>query len=206
MVEIDNSIKDEYYSQINNRFKPIEACMPTSFVMALLYNKIPLVPSGTPCSVPSFVYPRTLQPEDYLMAICNSPWGTALRDNISWAKSQSIPPNQVHAVISEIINDIVGRNITKFEANKNMDDLIYQIRKGKSLVVSGRWVSTGHAVVVVGLRENEAKQVTHILIDDPYGNYHTNYQDKNGNNVWFTVEQFNTLWAKWYHIFDRNGV
>jgi hypothetical protein len=203
--DYDFSTHDDYYSQVNNQFMPQEACMPTSFIMALIYNKIPVVPCGSPTQPPCFFHPKSLQPEDYLMAVCNSPWGIALRNRISWAAAQKLAPNQVHAVISDIVNELVGRRITKFETNKNIENLSAIIKQAKSVVVSGSFTAGGHAVVVCGLREVDGK-TTHFLVDDPYGNYFTGYNDRNGNNVLFPVEEFDKLWAHWYHVFDAKGV
>lgn len=207
MREIDLSIKDEYYSQVNNKFVPLEACMPTSFIMGLIYNGISVVPSGnkTPVTFPAFVFPKSLQPEDYLLAICRSPWGELLRNEIPWARGKDIPPNQLHEVISKIVNDIVGSTVTKFVTNVSIEDLIALIKKGKSVVTSGAFTGSGHAVVACGLREN-GDDVSSILVDDPYGDYFTNYKVKQGNNIWFPVDKFKLLWSSWYHVFDKNGV
>jgi len=207
ITELDFSIKNSYYSQINNKYMPLEACMPTSFIMALIYNTIPVIEAGSHnlFSFPCFVYPIESQPEDFLMALCRSPWGIALRDAIPWAKNDNIPPNQVHAVISEIINKMVGLPVTKFMENQTIDQLIAEVHARRPVVVSGSFTRTGHALVVCGMRL-EGDTVTHLLVDDPYGDYNKGYKEKNGNNVWFEIEEFKKHWAGWFHRFNRNGV
>jgi hypothetical protein len=207
MTEIDLSLKNEYYSQVNNKFFPEYACMPTSFIMALIYNGIHVVSSKVSSVPPSFIYPIDFQPEDFLMVLCRSPWGYNLRDKITWAVNSNIEPNQVHQVISEIVNKMVGFEITKFVEKSTFEDLTNLIITGKkSVVVSGKFTSSGHAVVVCGLRIDDSGKISHILVDDPYGNYFTNYKDKNGNNTWFPKDIFCALWSNWYHVFDKLGV
>jgi hypothetical protein len=208
MGEIDLSIKDGYYSQINNKYFSLEACMPTSFIMALIYNKILVVEAGSPAmNRPFFVYPKGMQPEDFLGTVCRSPWGYDLRSRLAqWAEKDDIPPNQIHAVISEVVNRMVGSNVTKFETNKRIEDVINELRAGHSLVITGKFTQAGHAVVVCGMRTDDKGAVTDFLIDDPYGDYYSNYDNKNGNNTWFPVADFERLWMRWYHRFNALGV
>jgi len=208
MKEFDYSIKDEYYSQLNNKFVPHEACVPTSFIMALIYNKINVIQAGTDnIKAPSFVYPKGVQPEDFLLSVCRSPWGYSLRDSMAnWAVKDDVPPNQVHSVISFITNSMVGKNITEFLFGKQIEDLIAELRSGHPVVVTGKFTESGHAVVVCGYRETAGSGVTHLLIDDPYGNYFTEYKDKEGNNIWFPIMKFIELWPRWYHRFRDAGV
>lgn len=209
MNEINLSVKDDYHSQINNKYIPYGACMPTSFIMALKVERIPVIEAGAELKRlgwPMFIYPHGMQPEDYLMGLMRSPWGEEMRDQIPWAKRGNISPNQVHSVMSEAVNRIVGRKVTEFRSGALISDLFQEIKQNHPAVVSGSWTSSGHAVVVVGVKMTPSGDLSELIIDDPYGNYFTEYKDHRGNDVSFTVDQFKKVWAGWYHAFDRGGI
>jgi hypothetical protein len=207
MDEINLSVKDDYHSQVNNRFYPMVACMPTSFIMALKAERIPVVQAGTRWHEPPVMYyPKGMQPEDYVMALMRSPWGYEMRDQYSWAKAEDLNPNEVHAVMSEGINRIIGDRITQFVACQTVQNIINEIRGGHPVVVSGSFTGSGHAVAVVGLAETGGREgkVTHFIIDDPYGRF-PDYIDRRGNDVHITIETFDRLWPGWFHRFRRTG-
>jgi hypothetical protein len=54
--------------------------------------------------------------------------------------------------------------------------------------------------------------VQSIIIDDPWGDGRTGYRDQNGDDVFYTLQEFahltrvfDSLDAKWAHIFSRDG-
>jgi hypothetical protein len=196
MKEIDVSIKDEYYSQINNKYTPLSACMRTSMVMMLIYNGVRFVEAGKSpdLSKPFIIYPKAMQPEDYLSALCESPWGYELRDSVQWAKG--IPPGQVHYVLERIVNGIVGKDVDQFLTTKDENIIYGELKSGRAVMVTGQFTASGHAVCVCGMRYDEdTNTVSDILVDDPFGNYLTKYADIKGNNVWLPVEVFLALWS-----------
>ena len=207
-LEINLSVDDDYFSQVNNKFFPLSACMATSFIMALKAEKIPVIEAGSPLVMnwPIFIYPAGLQPEDFLMALLRSPWGYEMRDKIAWAKRDNIEPNMVHAVLSEAINRIVGVKVTEFVTEATVWDLFHELENGHPAVVSGSFTDTGHAVAVVGAVHTPGGEIKEIIVDDPYGNYFKGYSDKKGNNIHFPVDKFTQLWAGWYHRFNRFGI
>ena len=51
------------------------------------------------------------------------------------------------------------------------------------------------------------EDVTHFVIDDPYGNFRTDYEDQRGNNIRITREEFIAIFnptgddeVKWAHL------
>jgi hypothetical protein len=182
--------------------------MPTSFVMALKAEKIPVIEAGMPIALnwPLFIYPRGLQPEDWLMAVLNSPLGFELRDKIAWAKRDNISPNQVHAVISEVVNRMVGVKVTEFVTDRSIHDLFCELEAGHPLVVTGSFTDAGHAVCVVGAVYTPGGEILEIIVDDPYGDYFSQYKNRHGNDIHFPVQKFMDLWPKWFHRFNRCGI
>lgn len=45
---------------------------------------------------------------------------------------------------------------------------------------------------LAGFVTDENDDVTHFIIDNPYGNFRTDYQDQRGNNIWI----------KWAHLVE----
>jgi len=208
LLEINLSTDDDYYSQRNNRYNPLSACLVTSFVMALAVEGVPLVEAGAPLTHdwPIFVYPSGLQPEDALLTLLRSPWGYEMRDQYSWAKREDVAPNEVHMVVSEAVNRLVGKKVTVFETNKTIHHIFRQLEVGHPLVITGSFTDFGHAVTVVGATYTPGGEIKEIIVDDPYGNYKTNYRSRKGNNIHIPVMEFIQIWSGWYHRFDKNGV
>jgi hypothetical protein len=183
--------------------------MPTSFIMAIKDEQMSvkswdeMVICASP---PFFIYPKEMQPEDFLMALLRSPWGLDLRDQIPWAKQANTNPNEVHQVVSQVVNVIMGKKITRFLEKKTVADLASEIKAGHPAVVSGAFTGKGHAIAVVGAVWNDSDVLTHLIVDDPYGDYFSDYKDHHGNGIHFPVDQFDRLWPGWYHQFNRNGV
>jgi len=203
MKEFDFSIKDSYYSQINNTYLAMSSCMRTAEIMFLIYNGVQVVEAGSKFDItrPFIVYPKSMQPEDFLTALTESPWGYELRNAISWAANQSIPPGQVHVVIAEIVNNLIGKSVDRFVNTNDITILFNELFNKRSVMTSGRFTPTGHAVCVCGYRLDDNNQITDLLVDDPYGDYFTNYASQKGNNIWFPLDTFKKLWSGNLHLY-----
>ena len=145
---------------------------------------------------PFLIYPRGMQPEDYLTVMCESLWGYKLRDAFDWAKAQNIPPGQVHAVLSMIVNNLIGKDVDLSIFTKDINIIYDELHAGRAVMTSGQFTPAGHAVCVSGMRYDENTNiVSHILIDDPYGDYFSGYTNQNGNGIWFPLDKFLELWS-----------
>jgi len=182
--------------------------MPTAFIMALVTEGVPVIEAGTPLthSWPMFVYPKSLQPEDALMTLLRSPWGYEMRDQYRWAKREDIDPNEVHMVVSEAVNRIVGAKVTAFETKKTVHNIFVELEAGHPVVITGSFTSFGHAVAVVGVTYTPGGEIKEFVVDDPYGDFRTDYKSHKGNNIHIPIPEFIDIWSGWYHRFDKNGV
>ncbi len=206
MKTIDVSIKDEYYSQLNNKYIPLSACTPTSLAMALIYEGVDVCEAGSkPCDIPFIAVPKTIGLDDYLTLMAWSKMGLALRKTLApWAERQKIEPQTVHAVMEALVNNIVGIPVVKFHTKGTIEQLEAEIKGGHPCVVSGSFTSAGHSVVLAGMRWTESGKPVMIMIDDPYGEY-PKYENHNGNNVWMPLETFRSIWSGFFYTFRKYG-
>lgn len=194
MVTRINVSRDEnYHSQVNNLEIPLASCNTTSMIMALEDLGI------------EFYHPDWMQPEDYLTILLLS--NTArqeLRKIDRYAYDTGIPPNQVHAMLSLYTNRLVGREVTRFIEQGTWEQLLEELRAGRPAVVGTSLTPAGHVVEVVGLVEEDGR-VTHVIIDDPYGDPRTGYRDIRGNDVELEADWFGRVWKGHLHVFRKEG-
>jgi len=214
---------DDYYTQTNNRYVPTSACTPTSGIMFVLAEGIPVFEAGSknPARHPYLQYPQGMQPEDYITALCQSPWGDDLRKTFTpWFNSDNIPNQTIHVVVKEVLNRVMGKTVIRFfEKGKTIYDIAKQLLDGHPVMVSGDFTHSGHTLVVVGmdyemgqlqrdddLSYQEAPIPKNFIVDDPYGNYNTGYTDKRGNDVIIEIDTFKKLWHGFTYFIDKRGV
>ena len=207
---IINLSKDsDYHTQRNNKFYPHSSCNTTSAIMMLKA-------AGT-----YFDFPAGMQEEDYLTNILESKEAyDVMRARYPWAIRDGYRPAEVHMMLEWGITKLVGRQVTKFTTNISIRELLYKILQGQPSLITGKFTKYGHIVCLVGFETLQRKeefisvedikydQLKNIIIDDPYGNYHTGYSDHRGNNTTLTFEEFNAITktynmedSKWAHIF-----
>lgn len=181
MRVINNSAPADYYSQRNNRRSPYAACNVTAMVDALAAARWPLPPARDW---------EDQQPEDRLMLFieadseCRHMWRTL-------DPRGELPPNQWHAVLALGTNRWMGQVIVQFSESVEIPRMIGQLALGGTCVVCGRFPRTsGHLVALVGVAMEEPARPSYWIIDDPYGDYHTNYESERGDDVQLPHEDF----------------
>ena len=204
MIQVN--LSTDYHSQRNNEVLPLTSCGATAAVMALKA-------SGWP--VPS---PRGVQPEDHLTGILLSPEAVERREAIPGEWADDIPPNQIHVVLSWGIDKWMRRVAVRFTESGTLRDVVERLYHRTALVMNGLFAGLDHNIAVVGFdseqEEHEFRggidldRVTDIIIDDPWGDYHTDYWDRNGNDIRIELEEFDRIThksggPKWMHVFER---
>ncbi len=214
-IVINISKDDDYHTQINNRRFPLSTCNTTSAIMAL-----------KACDI-TFRYPHNMQPEDYLTELLETEEAyTVMKRLAPWAyNSKGIPiypPRQVHVCLAWGVNKFVGYTCDTFRTDATIEEMIWMLVNNRALLVNGKFTSSGHIVCVVGfvtMQQNILKitspkdviltSVTSMIIDDPYGNWHTAYKDQRGNNIYLKLTDFMYLTnkqrvnQKWMHTFRK---
>ena len=174
---ISEGIKNRY--QMLTKRRPKSECNTTAAVMGCLYtDNVVQSPDG-------------VMPEDYLMDILDSKEGRAyLQKIVPGAKYN--PWNDSYC-IAWAVNKALGKEVCKV-VKIRIDELLNHISNGGAAVVGGGFLSggtSGHFVCVVGYETDENNNTKNIIVDDPYGNYNTNYKDHfDGNDIKFPVKEF----------------
>lgn len=209
---IDNSKKDEYHTQINNRRYPFSACNVTSGIMFLKSNGV------------AFNNPTDEQDEDYFMFLMRSrdayekmeelaSW--TVRDKgykvTNWldqgqlSQRYKYPPSEVWQCLEWGINRLAGQRIGQLRWGASLWDLFFEIAKKRTVMTGGKWLPSGggHFNVTVGLvtsqtgivdvrypGEVDVRKIREVIVDDPYGDFNTGYNDHRGNSVHIKIEDY----------------
>lgn len=213
-MQIFNFSKDsEYHIQRNNQEIPFSACNTTSIIMGLKQARWPI-----------FFAEEGVQEEDTLTRfLLTSEAYEKMKELAPWAYRNGraiFPPNQVHCMLEWAVNKLMGQKVDKFIERATLKHIITHLLDGGGIVISGIFTvndrNMGHIVSMAGFYTNQdilgvsgvdISQITHIIIDDPYGNYQTDYRDHRGNDILMPIEEFNRTFnyrnelnQKWAHF------
>jgi hypothetical protein len=187
MHVVNNSLGKPYYTQRNNRLSPGAACNVTAMVSALAAAGWPF-PAG----------PHE-QPEDNLMAfIRQDPQVGRRRDVID--PGHKIPPNEWHELLCLGTNlwlaPFRGPRVT-LRFDLRLEEVARVIGQGGAVVMSGRFKTEkseiGHIVPVVGFRVGDTDILSHLILDDTWGDYRTLYKSEKGDDVLMPAADFYAL-------------
>ncbi len=193
----NNSDGKPYYSQRNNELRPEGACNVTAMINAL---------SAAGWPVERLADEKYRQPEDALMHFL-------LADaNIDreWHRIDppgSYPPNEWHPLLCLGTNmllrnkGLLGRTDTAvtFSETHLVTDFAEAVDAGGAAVVSGCFETAnrrviGHVVAVVGYKADDTNgTVKSFLLDDPWGDYRTKYEDAHGNDIEMPLSDFTAV-------------
>ncbi|MBR5965374.1 MAG: C39 family peptidase [Treponema sp.] len=193
MSEKNNSEGKPYYTQRNNELAPNGACNVTSIIAAL---------SAAGWPVKQLADEKYKQPEDALMSFIRSD-GEA---NALWRKLDPAgrhAPNEWHAVLAYGANKFLrvkglltgSKTAVEFGENWSVASIAKAIDDGGAFVASGVFVAEGkktigHVVAVVGVERADDGSIEKFIIDDSWGDYRTEYADRNGNDVEMPMSDF----------------
>ena len=192
----NNSENKPYYTQRNNKLKPNGACNVTSMIAAL---------SAAGWDVDKLATKEYPQPEDALMHFILAEKTV----DTFWRKLDPpgrYAPNEWHAVLAYGTNRYmrqcgllsVEETAVEWREDRKLEVVQETLKNGGSAVLSGIFTAEGkktigHVVACVGFKTDDAGKITHFILDDSWGNYHTEYSDHNGNDVEMPLEDFKTM-------------
>ncbi len=204
-------LNNPYHTQRNNKIAPASTCNVTAMIMALRSSGV------------EFVVPVDTQPEDHLAELLNSET-VKTKQLKEFPTLGTRPAREIHDLLSWGTNYLLcHRVVSRFTLKADLRLLLWRIAALRSgAVVAGRFTTYGHMVALVGFEyegeipetwlETNLDLVKSVIIDDPWGNIHSDYRDHNGNNVELTLAAFNHytreydhVGKKWAHIIDPTG-
>lgn len=182
----------DYYTQRNNELAAVEACMPTARVMFYHANRI------------QFINTSVMQDDDFFTSLMASDAAETTKDKkYSWAKG--ILAREVHGMYHTFLDRLVtGYRCSDFITGLEWEDYVIRIRSLDQSIMTSIAAGglAGHAVVFTGYDKNSHE----LIMADPYGDPHTNYESTAGYQIRVNREQFNS-WVKplekkgkWGHI------
>lgn len=181
-----------YLSQRKNKKRPAASCNVTVATMAAEISGFSI---GTI---------NGMSGPDYVMSLLESKEAWSLLDK--YVPGRGCNPWNVSYCIAWAINKAVGKRFCRVE-EVTLEDMLVHISQNKGAIgVGGGFTSkvpatAGHFVCVVGyvIDEDEAEypininKITHVIVDDPWGNYLKKYSDSNGDDIEIPVETFKKL-------------
>lgn len=185
-ITINYSVKQDYHTQRNNKRIPHGSCNTTSKAMWYRYNDIyPEIPEG-------------MQDEDYYTKILSTKEAfDYMNENYPWAR-EDYRPQEIHAMLNGWLDDkVLGKRVSEFHNKYPIRSHIWRLLQSEALIWSGLFNRSLHHIVTgVGFitkqtdieqiedpKDIDLDQITHMILDDPYGNYKTDYQDHHGNDI-----------------------
>jgi hypothetical protein len=177
--------------------------------------------------------PDGVQPEDEIADLCHSteareliekqyPWALDTEGNLT------VGPHTIHGVANWALRQVLSREWDQirltawFETSLLLDEVVDLVCRGYGIALSGSFdlengESLNHVVSIAGFvvaeGEDPPEGITKLIIDDPYGNFHTGYRDVHGNGVEIAFDSGGVLdifkpvgnEAKWAHIVAPKG-
>ena len=217
MIIFNYSKESDYHTQRNNKLIPFSSCNTTAMVMAMKQ-----------ASVKMFNHEYHEQEEDALTDFLLSEESyEKMKELAPWAYDKNgaviYPPNQVHAMLEWAVNYLTNSNTVRFTTQSTFMQIITHIMKGGGVVLSGLFPlgdrHLGHIVSLAGFITSQAditperidtRKITQVIIDDPYGDYRTNYADHRGNDILMPVNEFKDIFnergsmtRKWAHFVGK---
>lgn len=179
-----------YRSQRDNEELPGSSCNVTSAVMAL-------EASGHP---PSEIVglPAAEQPEDFLTDIGDSSEAYAVMKRISpwFFKENGDPlcrPPEAPLMLDWIVERAYGRSLMEYSEGNPFLHFVSEIDAGRASILRGKFTATGHIVAMIGYEAvgdigGQIGDITGFIVNDPWGNFLTDYTDHDGEQVTIPIE------------------
>ncbi len=158
-----------------------------------------------------------VQPEDYLTDFLLSPESyRKMKEMTPWffdreTGKANVAPNEVHQMLEWGVNTLLKKQVDRFSTGVSIETIIAHMIEGGGVVLSGEFRlknrNLHHIVSLAGFVTDGNKDVTHFIIDDPFGDYRTDYADHHGNNIMITRDEFVEVFkpggddeVKWAHL------
>lgn len=204
MITLDLSENVGWTNQRDNKYKPNDACRPSSFIHSakILKIKMPVV-EGEQEEDTFFKYLDTEGVHDLYKKLYPT------------VEETGLPVNEYAPMCTLAFNNWIGTpNLAVCKFSSTISNMIFEIVvKHKPVIFSGLWPYTSvvsgkdmeisHVATLVGIvyKNIDLKHVAspdkikhtdieYMIVDDPYGDYKTRYKNKSGNNIEMPLQDF----------------
>lgn len=174
-----------YRSQRDNAWLPSSTCNVTSYATAL--DQL------------GFTDRPGKQLEDELYELIVSPAGQeALKRSFGWAVGK-VASQTVHGMLVWAADEMFGVR-ARFRTDVRFSEIVEELRRGRPVVLSGRFTASGHIVCVVGVAGS-----ADLIVHDPWGDWNRGYRSTDGEARIYTRESLlpitNGDGLMWAHFF-----
>ena len=174
----------QYRTQRDNVHAPSSTCNVTSYAMVL--------------SVLGITDPPGKQLEDALYEAIVSPEGQAYaRQHFPWAVGTTSLWT-VHGMLVWAASRYKVR--AEFATNRRWADIVRELERGRPVVFSGKFTSSGHIVMLNGIADART-----FIVQDPWGDWNRGYRETNGASRVYTQEALSQITGPdgslWAHFF-----
>ncbi|NCY03618.1 MAG: hypothetical protein EBX36_12105 [Planctomycetia bacterium] len=171
-------------SQRDNVHMPSSTCNVTSYATAL--------------SILGVADPPGKQLEDALYEAIVSPAGEAYaRHAFPWAVDTTALWT-VHGMLVWAASQYGVR--AEFSTQRRWSDITRELERGRPVVFSGKFTSSGHIVVLNGIADAKT-----FIVQDPWGDWNRGYRETNGASRIYTQESLTGIvgldGSLWAHFF-----
>lgn len=202
-MTVNYSKGSDYHTQRNNRVVPWSSCNTTAAIMALKQAGYGM-PRHSEDQPEDALTNYLRRPEAYQAMQRLAPWAFDLKNNMP-----IYPPQEVHAVLEWGVNSWIGHDADRFTTRATAADLLGYLDTNGGVMLSGRFPmpggEMGHIVSLAGYIL-AGEQLTHWIIDDPYGDWHTNYSSAKGNDIAIDASEFEEIFERpggiWAHLIE----
>lgn len=213
-IDYNLTRKDEYYIQRNNKYYPVSSCNTTSLANGIIGSGM-------------FIRTKNgIQPEDKLTKLLETkeafetaerltPWFTNGKGELT------TDPRLIAIMLAWAAHKLMGKKICAYTSNGRIQDMLFNMIKFKGCTVGlGSFTPAGHYVCFCGFKTNQAdigqiespddvkiEEIIHLIMDDPWGDFRTNYRVHNGNDIPITIDRYmDLMWGEYnnkYLIYIR---
>lgn len=188
--KIDILLEVPFFSQRDNQFNPSGSCNVTSLAMLMAFNGIDSHPN--------------LQLEDTLYkALETQEAQKYFIKNYPQFHKQGYNPRNIHGMLQWLVK--LYNFDAEFVMNLTWEGMRSWLKTERQpIITSGRFTKSGHIVLIVGMTLKG-----HLIVHDPWGDWNTAYQIKNGNtrlyekNDMMSILKGNSSKEKMAHLITR---
>lgn len=219
------SKNSDYHTQINNKEIPYSACNMTSEAMGLIQAKYnPVIPEGW--QLEDYLMSQVLDADETHILSYKPDAIAYAKEHAAWAFDTqgniTTPLNEVAIMLDWAANKVIGKEVSTFVSNTTVPEMLTKLFNGYGVVLSGVYHLTNgkiyyHITSLAGVvtaipysTDNisliQSADIVSFIIDDPYGDYHTNYTDHHGSHIEMPYNDFITIQntvnslSKWAHF------